>query len=368
MGELWRFKDYVGPEWRPLAGGMLMNGGEMAASLAAPWPLALVIDDLLKGQGQGQDRARAGCCTPSPGGSAARAVLIITAASGAFSYGADMCMNGAGQRITSRIRADVFAYTQRLPMTFHDRQTVGELTSRVVSDTSTVESTLRDVCTDLIPSVLTLVGTATVMVAVDWRLGLIGLVVAPLVFLTAKHFARLTRQYARRKRAATGNLTGLVTESLLGIRTVHAFGSQEVQERRFAAQNDQVLRLSLRSVNVSARFSPALELVGGAVGTALVRFVGGYGALNGWWQVGVLVVVTNYLRNLLSPMKTLAKLAPASPRAAPLPSGSRTFSTSRPTTRATTSPSPIGSRVASSCATSGWTTAPAAARSSPTST
>jgi ATP-binding cassette subfamily B protein len=152
-------------------------------------------------------------------------VLVITAASGVFSYLGDMCMNGAGQRITSRIRADVFAYTQRLPMAFHDRQTVGELTSRVVSDTSTVESTLRDVCTDLIPSVLTLVGTAAVMVAVDWRLGLIGLVVAPLVFLTANHFARLTRQYARRKRAATGKLTGFVTESLLGIRTVHAFGS-----------------------------------------------------------------------------------------------------------------------------------------------
>ena len=295
---------------------MLMNGGEMAADLAAPWPLALVIDDLLKGQGQGKSGMLHTVAGWFGGSSmamllvAAGAVLIITAASGVFSYLGDMCMNGAGQRITSRIRADVFAYTQRLPMAFHDRQTVGELTSRVVSDTSTVESTLRDVCTDLIPSVLTLVGTAAVMVAVDWRLGLIGLVVAPLVFLTANHFARLTRQYARRKRAATGKLTGFVTESLLGIRTVHAFGNQHVQDQRFAAQNDQVLGLSLRSVNVSARFSPALQLVG-AVGTALVLFVGGYGALNGWWAVGVLVVVTSYLKNMLSPMKTLAKLAPS---------------------------------------------------------
>jgi ATP-binding cassette subfamily B protein len=200
-------------------------------------------------------------------------------------------------------------------MTFHDRQTVGELSSRVVSDTSNVESTLRDVVTDLIPSVFTLIGTAVVMVAVDWRLGLIGLVVAPLVFLTASHFAGLTRQYAKRKRAATGDLTGLVTESLMGIRTVHAFGNQDVQDQRFAAQNNKVLGLALRSVNVSARFSPALQLVG-AVGTALVLFVGGYGALSGWWQVGVLVVVTNYLKNMLSPMKTLAKLAPSFTRGA----------------------------------------------------
>ena len=316
LRELWRFKDYGRPERRPLALGMLMNGGEMAADLAAPWPLALVIDDLLKGEGQGKSgvlHTVAGWFGGSPMAMllvAAGAVLVITAASGLFSCLGGMCMNGAGQRITPRIRADMFAYTQRLPMAFHDRQTVGELTSRVVSDTSTVESTLRDVCTDLVPSVLTLVGTAAVMVAVEWRLGLIGLVVAPLVFLTANHFARLTRQYARRKRAATGELTGFVTESLLGIRTVHAFGNQDVQDQRFAAQNDQVLGLSLRSVNVSARFSPALQLVG-AVGTALVLFVGGYGALNGRWLVGVLVVVTSYLKNMLSPMKTLAKLAPS---------------------------------------------------------
>ena len=56
LRELWRFKDYGRPERSRSSGGVLMNGGEMAASLAAPWPLALVIDDLLQGQGQGQDR------------------------------------------------------------------------------------------------------------------------------------------------------------------------------------------------------------------------------------------------------------------------------------------------------------------------
>jgi ATP-binding cassette subfamily B protein len=68
--------------------------------------------------------------------------------------------------------------------------------------------------------------------------------------------------------------------------------------------------LGLRSVDLSARFSPVLQSVG-ALGTAAVLFVGGYGALHGWWAVGILVVVTSYLKNMLSPMKTLAKLAPS---------------------------------------------------------
>jgi ATP-binding cassette subfamily B protein/subfamily B ATP-binding cassette protein MsbA len=241
---------------------------------------------------------------------AAVAVLVITAASGLFDYLGDVLLNGAGERITSRIRADVFDYTERLPMSFHDRQTVGELTSRVVSDTSTVESSLLDLFTDLIPAVFTLVGTMIVMVTVDWRLGLIALTVSPLVYRTARRFTRLTRQYSRSRRAAVGQLTGLVSESLQGIRTVHAFASQEVHDRYFDAQNNDVLRLGLQKVNVSARLTPVLDLVG-ALGTALLLWVGGYGALHTWWSVGVLVVVTSYLKNIFSPMKTLAKLAPS---------------------------------------------------------
>ena len=151
LQELWRFKNYAGPERRALYGGVAMRGLELAANLAAPWPLALVINDLLKGQGGG---GALHAVAEWFGGSAvamlsvaAVAVLVITAASGLFDYLGDVMLNGAGERITSRIRADVFDYTERLPMTFHDRQTVGELTSRVVSDTSqpcpTAPSTVR---------------------------------------------------------------------------------------------------------------------------------------------------------------------------------------------------------------------------------
>jgi len=314
LRELWRFRDYARPERRPLLWGVVMRGFELAADLAAPWPLALVIDDLLRGQKKSGPLHEVAQWF---GGSAvvmllvaSVAVLLITAASGLFDYLGDLFMNGAGERITSRIRSDVFGYVERLPMAFHDRQTIGELTSRVVSDTSRIESSLLDLFTDLIPAVLTLVGTAVVLLSVSWELGLIGLCVAPLVYVTALRFARLTRRNARRKRAEVGNLTGFVTESLQGIRTVHAFGNQHMQDARFSSTNDKVLSLGLRSVDLSARFSPVLQTVG-ALGTAAVLFVGGYGALHNWWAVGILVVVTSYLKNMLSPMKTLAKLAPS---------------------------------------------------------
>ena len=88
-------------------------------------------------------------------------------------------------------------------MGFHDRQSAGELTNRVMSDTSSkIEDSLVDLFTTLIPATLTLIGTGATLLVVNWRLGLVGLCSAPLVFLTALHYARLTRKLARKRRKA----------------------------------------------------------------------------------------------------------------------------------------------------------------------
>ncbi|HEY0688779.1 MAG TPA: ABC transporter transmembrane domain-containing protein [Kribbella sp.] len=314
LRQLWRFREYGRAELRSLLIGVVMRACELAADLAAAWPLALVIDDLLKGRSWNDPLHRVagwfGGSAVAMLAVAAVAVVLITVASGLFDYLGDKFMNGAGQRITSHIRSDVFAHLERLPMGYHDLQAVGELTSRVVTDTERIDHSLVDLFSTLVPGVLALVGTAAVLISVDWRLGLITLCAAPLVFLTAVRYARLTRRNSRRLRGAEGSLTGFVTESLQGIRTVHAFGSQELQDRRFGITNNKVLKIGLRGVDLSARFTPALESVS-AIGTAVLLFVGGDGVLHDWWSVGLLVVVTNYLNNMLKPMKTLAKLLPS---------------------------------------------------------
>jgi len=314
LRQLWRFRNYGRVELRALLLGVVMRGCELAADLAAPWPLALVIDFLSKGGKEdgplGYAAGWFGSSAVAVLGVAAFAVLVITVASGLFDYLGDLFLNGAGERMTSHIRSDVFGYMERLPQDYHDKQAIGELTSRVVSDTGRIEGSLTDMFSTLVPGVLSLFGTAVVLISVDWRLGLITLCAAPLVFIVAVRYARLTRVNSRRRRAAVGNLTGFVTESLQGIRTVHAFGSQELQDERFGSTNNKVLSIGLRGVDLSARFTPSLEAVA-ALGTALLLFVGGYGVLHSWWSIGLLVVVTSYLKSMLSPMKDLAKLLPS---------------------------------------------------------
>src|SRR6476659_6321270 len=311
LRQLWRFRDYGRAELRSLLLGTAMRGCELVADLAAPWPLALVINGL---QHKNKQTGVLAYFAAWFGGSAvamlavaAAATLVITAFSALFNYLGDRIMNSAGERITSRIRTDVFSYIDRLPMGFHDRQSIGELTTRVIQDTGKIEDSLVDLFSTLFPAILTLFGTAAFLIALDWRLGLIGLCVAPLVFSVAALYVNMNSQTSRKRRAAVGRLTGFVTESLQGMRTIHAFGSQDTQEQRFGEDNRDVLRLGLRSVDLSAPCSAVLQVIA-AFAPAGLLFVGGYGALVRWWEVGVLVVATTSLKDMVSPMKSLAKL------------------------------------------------------------
>jgi ATP-binding cassette subfamily B protein len=311
LQQFWRFREYGRNELRPLLLGVAMRLGELGSDLLAPWPLALVIDRVRGTPLHGVWGELSELLGPSQLGMlvvAALAVLLITSLSGAFDYLGDRVMNSAGERITSKIRTDVFAHMQRLPMGYHDRQSVGELTSRIATDTGRIEDGMVGLFATLIPGVLSLVGYTTVLLLVDWRLGLITVCATPLLFFTAARYAKLTRRSARRRRAAEGRLSGFVAESLQGIRTVQAFGRQDLHDKRFRDGNDQVLSAGLRSVDLRARFTPILEVIA-AIGTATLLFIGGYGVINGWWSIGILVVVTGYLRDMLKPMRNLSGLA-----------------------------------------------------------
>ena len=289
-----------------------MRVGELVADLATPWPLALVIDNLFKGK---QIDGKLGAVAYLFGHSgvgvlavASLSVLVITSLSGVFDYLGDRILNSAGERITSAIRSDLFGHLQRLPMRYHDRHAVGELMSRIGGDTARIEDSLVGLFSTLIPGVVSLTGFSVVLLSVNWRLGLIALCAAPLVFFTASRYSRLTRTSARRRRAAEGLMTGFVAESLQGIRTIHVFGRQDLHDDRFGAENSAVLETGLRAVELRARFTPLLETVA-ALGAAALLFVGGYGVIASWWTIGVLVVVTSYLRDMLSPMRSLSKLS-----------------------------------------------------------
>jgi ATP-binding cassette subfamily B protein len=309
---VWSFRSYARPHRAALLAGVGLRIGELLADLAQPWPLAVVIDSVLDTKPlPGFLKALVG---PFSGTqtmlltAAAVASLVLAFVSAAFDYLGDRVMNGAGERITAAIRTDLFAHLHRLPLTFHDGHSVGELASRVSADTDRIDDGLVDVFSTVVPGILSIGGLLAMMLAVDCRLGLIGLASAPILAITISRYTRLTRQAARSRRARESSLMGTVAETLVGIRVVHALGRHDVHDRRFAAANGQTLEAGLRAVDVRARLTPIVE-IGAAAGATILLWVGAYGVLHHAWTLGLLIVEVAYAGNLLKPIRSLSRLS-----------------------------------------------------------
>lgn len=307
-----RFRGYGRPHIPALFAGVGMRVGELLADLAQPWPLAVVVDSVLGG------KPLRGIVAGIAGPFAASRTSLLTAAvvasialaciSGLFDYLGDRIMNGAGERITAAIRGDLFAHLQRLPLTYHDGTSVGELVSRVSTDTSRIEDALVDLFSNLLPGILSIGGLFAMLLAVNWRLGLISLLSSPVLFITIARYTRLTRESARAVRAQEGILSGYVTETLTGIRTVAAAGNHDLHDTHFAAANRRTLAAGLRAIDLRARFTPLVQ-TSAALGSALLLWIGAWGVLHGAWSLGLLLVVLSYLRDMLKPIRSLSRLS-----------------------------------------------------------
>jgi ATP-binding cassette subfamily B protein len=309
---LWRFHAYGRPHLRILGAGIGLRVVEILADLAQPWPLVVIVDNVV---GRHPLRGVTALMLAPIGASpmrlltvAAVATLLLGAASGLFDYLGDRAMNSAGERITATIRGDLFAHLQRLPLSFHDRASLGELTSRLTMDTDRIDDALVDVFSTLLPAILTVAGLLLVTMLVDWRLGLLALACVPLLLVVITRYARLTRAAARARRASRGALSAQAAEVLSGIRTVLALGGQEVHDRAFAEGNQATLTAGLRSVDVVARFTPLVEICT-QLGTAALLWVGAWGVLHHSWSLGVLLVVMAYVRTMLKPLRSLSRLS-----------------------------------------------------------
>src|SRR5262245_22403497 len=300
----WSALDYVRCFWsygtpflRGLLAGIALRIAEMLADLATPWPIAIVVDSVIGGHPlNGVAAIVLGPFNGSPVvllTAAVIASIVLVAVSGLFDYLGDRTMNSAGERITAAIRSDLYAHLQRLPLAYHDRHSVGELVSRMSVDTSIVQAALVALFSTLLPSILNMAGVFLILVFVNWQLGLIAGISAPLIFFTVNRYARPMRPGARRRPSCECSLAGLVAETLSGIRTVQAFGRHELHDQHFSAANQETSAAGLRLVELRARFTPLVELCA-SLGTAAIVWVGAWGVLHGAWTVGLLIVALTY--------------------------------------------------------------------------
>jgi ATP-binding cassette subfamily B protein len=208
-------------------------------------------------------------------------------------------------RADAAVREAIFRNALELDARYHDRVGAGELISRASNDGELV-ARLFDSIGHTVGYVLTVLGVAGVLLAIDWRLAVA--VLAPLPLLSVG-FGRYSSRYAERTRVLQEELadtTGLVEETISGIRVVKGLGAETALRERFRAQSRDVVGRALDVAAVDAVFLPVLEALP-LVGILVVLWWGGHRALDGDLSIGTFAAFNVYLAMLVSPLRTIGQ-------------------------------------------------------------
>jgi ABC-type multidrug transport system fused ATPase/permease subunit len=211
-----------------------------------------------------------------------------------------------GQDLLFDLRQRVFGHFQRLSLAFHERYTSGRMISRLTSDLDAITDLLDAGLDTLITSILAIVSIGVILVLLDPPLGLVSLAAfVPLLLLSRWFQVNSTAAY-RRGREAIALVIVHFTESLGGIRAVHAFRREPRNDRIFAELNDDYREATKRSFRLVGIYWPGIKLIGN-VTTAIVLLYGGLRVMDGAMQLGILTSFLLYLRRFFEPMAEISQ-------------------------------------------------------------
>ncbi len=312
--------DLLKPQARILLLGFTAVLGESVANLIEPWPLKVVLDNVLRSRAA-NGRLSQLILSRFEGDKlkllafAALAVLMIALAGGLCSYVEKYVTTSVGQWVTHDLRRALYSHIQRLSLAYHDHKQTGDLISRVTSDIDAVQSFINSGLLGALINGLTLVGMLGVMWYLNWRFTLIAISIAPVLFVVVYSYTRRIKRASREVRKKEGEIVSVIQEVLSSIRVVKAFAREDYEQWRLETESLESVEIALRARSLKAKLSPLVEFIV-AVGTGLVLWFGGRMALSGSLSAGSLVVFVFYLGKMYKPMQELSKMTDAYSKAA----------------------------------------------------
>jgi ATP-binding cassette subfamily B protein len=207
-----------------------------------------------------------------------------------------------------RLRADVEAKLNRLPLQYFDQQPRGEVLSRVTNDIDNIAQTLTQTMSQLLTALLTVIGVVTVMFVISPLLALIALVTIPVSVAVTKAIAKRSQGQFIAQWTHTGRLNGHIEESFTGHELVKVFGRQREVERAFAEHNEALFRASFGAQFVSGLIMPSMMFIGN-LNYVVVAVVGGLRVASGSMTLGDVQAFIQYSRQFTQPLTQVASMA-----------------------------------------------------------
>ena len=238
-------------------------------------------------------------------------ILLILAGlyliSSIFGYIQQYIMAGVAQKTVYQMRRQVDEKLARLPLRYYDSRTHGEILSRAVNDMDNISTTLQQNLTQLITSVVTVVGVIIMMLTISPLLTLVVVVTLPLSIVVTTVIAKRSQTYFARQQRALGELNGHVEEMYNGHKIVKAFGGESKSIATFDERNDKLYDAGWRAQFVSGMIMPLMMSIGN-IGYVFVAVIGGIMVTRNAIQLGDIQAFIQYSRQFTQPITQLAAI------------------------------------------------------------
>jgi ABC-type multidrug transport system fused ATPase/permease subunit len=239
--------------------------------------------------------------------------IVITALIAAYALnqlvqiGDNYVRHALGERFIFDLRVRLYAYLQKMSLSFFERTSTGELMSRVTNDLSALEHFVTHGSALTAVDFMRLVGGAIVLFLLDWRLAALVMIPVPILALALRHYNTKIRPVYRRVRARLGDINAKLQDNLSGIRVIQAFAREDIEYKRFTQESERYYRARVKGIRYWSIFFPAIRFFG-AMGTVIVLGVGSVMVVKDQLTLGTLVAFLSYTVFIYDPINRLTEV------------------------------------------------------------
>jgi len=286
---------FLTPYWKTLLLSAVLLLGLTGLGLMPPLFQKAIVDEVIGAR----DLSRLGLLLGSLVGVYALQQLV--------NIGDTYIRHALGERFILDLRVRLYAYLQRLSLSFFERTSTGELMSRVTNDVNALERFVTHGSALAAADLLRLAGSAVILFLLDWQLAVLVLLPVPVLAVTLRHFNTRVRPIYRSVRDRLGDINARLQDNLSGIRVIQAFGQEDRELERFAVESENYYQARVQSIRYWSTFFPAMRFVA-SMGTVMVLGMGATMAVRGELSLGTLVAFLSYITSFYQPINRLTEI------------------------------------------------------------
>ncbi|MBS1533149.1 MAG: ABC transporter ATP-binding protein [Bacteroidetes bacterium] len=285
---------------------------ETLMSLATPWPLKIIIDNVighhpLPGWLSWMDKVFSRENRIGFAAVAAISVIAMSALGSLASYIDNYFTESVAQYVSNDLRRRIYHHLQRLSLTYYDTHQTGKLLSTLTSDVSTIQDFAASTMMNILVDLLTIVGMLGIMFYLNPGFTMVAIVVTPFLLFFVARFKKAMKKATHEVRLDQSHMLAVLQQGLESIRAVNAFGRQQLEEDKLKKVSLETVGAALKARKVKSALSPIITITI-ALCTALVLWKGTDLVLKNAMTVGSLTVFLWYMNKFFSPVQDLAKM------------------------------------------------------------